>query len=276
MKPTQFSTSRMILLILVSALTFGLVSWDNQRGQDRYQLPITDTVPKSKTEKKIRDLDDVLEELNSHDMEKIMGKAQEELAKALKEFDSDKIKLQIEQSLKDVDFEKIQKEIKESMAAIDFNDIREKINESMKEIDLDKLEIELKESFNKIDMDKLKLELEKIKEVDLGKMELDMEKMKIELSELGPKLKEEMKDAKVQMEKARADVKEYKVFVDGLDKSGLINKNSEYSIRHENQELFINGKKQGADVYNKYKDFLEKHKKFNIEKSADDFDLDMD
>ena len=75
------------------------------------------------------------------------------------------------------------------------------------------------------------------------------------------------------IEKAKAEMKEYKGFVDGLEKDGLINKKEGYTIQHRNGELIINGKKQPADVYNKYRTFLKKHEKFTIKKSDDDFNI---
>jgi hypothetical protein len=71
-------------------------------------------------------------------------------------------------------------------------------------------------------------------------------------------------------------MKEYKEFVDGLDKDGLLDKKDSYTIEHEDGELKINGKKVNESVYTKYRSFLEKHKKFKINKSSDDFDIDMD
>jgi hypothetical protein len=96
------------------------------------------------------------------------------------------------------------------------------------------------------------------------------------MKELGPKIKKEMEKAKVEMEKAKAEMKEYKGFVDGLDNDGLINKKEAYTLKHKDSELFINGKKATEQTYSKYRNFLEKHKKFNIEKSDDDFDIDVD
>ena len=85
-----------------------------------------------------------------------------------------------------------------------------------------------------------------------------------------------MEKAKVDIEKAKVEMREYKSFVDGLEKDGLINKRDGYSIEHKNGELIINGKKQPADVYNKYRSFLEKHKKFNIKKTDDNFNINND
>ena len=89
------------------------------------------------------------------------------------------------------------------------------------------------------------------------------------------KLKE-MEKAKVEIEKAKVEIKEYKEFVNGLEKDGLLNKKETYTIRHKDGELTVNGKKVSTEINNKYRTFLEKHKKFTIEKSDDDFDIDMD
>jgi len=61
-----------------------------------------------------------------------------------------------------------------------------------------------------------------------------------------------------------------------LEEDGLINKKEEYTIKHRNGELIINGKVQPETVYNKYRNFLEKHKTLTIEKSDDDFNIDVD
>jgi len=40
--------------------------------------------------------------------------------------------------------------------------------------------------------------------------------------------------------------------------------------------LIVNGKKQPVEVYNKYRSFLEKHKKFTMKKADGDFNIDND
>ena len=123
-----------------------------------------------------------------------------------------------------------------------------------------------------MEWDKMKVEFDKVKDIDMKKMQLDMEKVQAELGKIGP----ELEKAKVEIEKAKQEMKEYKEFVDGLEKDGLINKKDEYTIKHDNDELFINGKKASDATYKKYKSFLDKHKKFTIEKSDDDFNIDID
>jgi len=106
-------------------------------------------------------------------------------------------------------------------------------------------------------------------------MKVNMDKVKDEMKDLGPKIKVQMENAKVQIEKAKVEMREFKGFVDGLDKDGLIDKNKPYTLKNKDGELFINGKKAGEEVMSKYRSFLEKHKSFNIEKTDDDFDINM-
>ena len=97
-----------------------------------------------------------------------------------------------------------------------------------------------------------------------------------ELEKAGPQIEKELKKAKLEIEKAKAEMKEYKSFVDGLANDGLINKKEAYTIKHKDGKLTINDKEASARTYDKYRSFLEKHKKFKIEKDLDDFELDTD
>lgn len=278
MKPTISKNGNLLLALAAIGLTTGLVSWDYKQSPRQFEQSLTDTTPKKKTErdKKIRDLDDVLDELNTTDFKLEMEKVQKEIAEALKNFNSDKIKIDIEKALKEVDMTKIQKEIQESLAKVDFEKIQKEIAESLKEVDMAKIQKEVQESLAKVNWEQLKDEMDKVKNIDMKKLDADMKKLSEEMKELGPKIEKEMENAKVEIEKAKAEIKEYKTFVDGLENDGLINKKEGYKLKHKDGELFINDKKASEQAYNKYRTFLEKHKKFSIEKSDDDFDIDMD
>lgn len=273
MKPGTLTSRRIWLPVLALGLIVALVSWDrkqNPAGTYQQDPNPADTTPKKKkihTDRKVRDLDEVLAEMESVNMDMEMKNVDEELAKALKQIDGEKIRLEVEKAMKDVDFTKLKTEIESAM----------------KEIDLEKIKMEVQESVAKIDFDKIKAELEQVKKTDFREMEVEMKKMQEELRRIKPEIekemanvKVEMEKAKVEIEKAKAEIKEYKTFVDALNEDGLINKKESYSIKHKDGELTINGKKADAAVYTKYSSFLEKHKKFNIEKSKDDFDIDMD
>ena len=266
-----------------------LASWDFKNAgspfTDNGDQQKTDTVPKKKDnrDKQVRDLDDVLDELDNaqiqidKELKLDMEKLKKELEAAFKNIDMDKIKLDIERGMKEIDFNKIQIEIENSLAKIDMDKIKLELDK-LKEIDFSKIEAEMKKM--EVEMKKIGPEIEKsmekIKEIDLSKMEAEMKKVEEEMKKIGPEIEKSMEKAKVEIEKAREEMKEYKNFVDGLEKDGLIDKKKEYVIKHADGELFINGKKQPAEVYNKYRSFLEKHKSFKIDKSEDDFNIDID
>lgn len=226
-----------------------------------------DTIPKKDgREKKIRDFDDVLDELNNIDLKVDIEKIQKEVKESLNKLDADKIKMDMQKSLQEIDMEKIRKDVESSIAKIDW----EKINAEMakvKDVDLKKMQIEL---------EKMQSKLAEMPKVDMKKIELDMEKMKKDLSDIGPEIQKSMEKAKVDIENAKVEIKEYKDFVDGLDKDGKLNKKGSYTIKHKDGELFINGKKADDATYSKYRSFLEKYKSFKIEKSDDDFNIRRD
>ena len=298
MKPGSIVAGRILLALLTIGTVFTLLSWDHKQSPNGYQKQnFNDTTPKGKKtdrEKKIRDLDDVIDELDAIDLQKEMEKAHIDIQKAMKEIDGQKIKMQIEQAMKEVDFEKMQKELKESMGKLDIDmakmqkELRESMKEidgekmkgeiekAMKEVDMSKIQKEIQESMAKVDWEKMKKEMDEVKKIDLSKMDEEMAKVKEEMEKIGPQIEKEMKNAKIEMEKAKEEMKEYKSFVDGLDKDGLIKKSEGYSIKHKDGELIINGKKASNETYLRYRSFLEKHPKFNIKKSDDDFNIDVD
>ncbi len=279
MKPTTLTTGRLFLVLLTAGLTIGLISWDHKQSPDRFRQSMNDTTPKKKSVdsgKKIRDLDDVLDELDNADRKVDMEKVKQEIAEALQKIDMDKIKIEVEKALKEVDMAKIQKEVQESLAKVDFDKVKTEMAQAMKELDMAKIQQEVKESLSKVNWDELKAEMEKVKNIDRKKLDEELQKAQEEMKNLQPQLEKEMGKAKVEIEKAKTEIREFKGFVDGLEKDGLISKKEGYTLKHKDGELFINGKKASEQTYSKYRDFLEKHKKFSIEKSDDNFNIDKD
>jgi hypothetical protein len=280
---TNRKNLRISLAVAAVAITsvFVLSSWDFKNAKmswnddDHYDK--CDTVPKKQNrEKKVRDLDDVIDELNGVDMKMDWEKMQKELNESMKKLDMQKIQLDMEKAMKDVDFQKIQKEIEQSMAKVDFANIEKELQKALKEVDVAKIQQEIQSSMQKVDWEKMKTEFDRVKDIDMKKMEIDMKKMEEEMKKIGPELEKSMEKAKEGIEKAKVEMKEYNEFVDGLEKDGLLKRNEGYTIKHKDGELFINGKKASDATYNKYKSFLEKRKTFSIEKSDDDFDMDID
>lgn len=275
------------LKITIAVAAFAILSvivlsaWDFKNEpefwRDHYQQTGNDTIPKKEArDKKIQDFDDVLEELNAAELKLDMEKMKKELDEAMKQIDLQKMQFDIQKAMHEVDLEKMKKELDESLSKIDFSKMQADMEKALKEFDAVKLQKEIQMSMEKINWDKMKEDLDRVKEIDTKKMQMDMEKMEKELSKIGPEIEKSLENAKKDLEKAKAEMKEYKNFVDGLESDGLINKKSPYTIKHKDGELIINGKKANDSTYNKYKSFLEKHKTFSIEKSGDDFNIDID
>lgn len=276
------------LIIAVLGASLAFMSFKNNKHQQVRTEFAADTVP----DRKVRDLDELLEEMNSIDLKLDMEKMSKELADGLKELDGKKITLDVQKALESINLDEMKKSIELSLASIDLDEMRLELQESMKELEGKELKLEIENALKEIDSEKIQQEIKKAmseinwdetrksidntKKIDLKEMEKGLDKARKEIEKIGPTLKEELAKAQVEIEKAKAEIKEYKVFVDGLDKDGLIKKSESYTIEHKDGELLINGKKASDATYKKYRSFLDKHKKFNIEKSEDDFDIDMD
>ncbi len=260
MKPGSIKPLRLIVACAILGVTLTLISWERHQQTDSHfqQQPTHDTLPQK--ERKIRDLDEAIAELNNIDLKVQIDEAMKQVELSLKQLDAKKIQLEIEKSMKDVDMDKIKADIDKARAEVDFA----------------RIEKEVKESMAKIDWNKMKADLNEAKKIDVEKLNADIEKAKEEMKEIGPKLEKEMQKAKVEIERAKVEMKEYKSFVDGLEADGLINKKEGYSIKHKEGKLIINDKEASDNIYKKYRSFLDKHSKFNIEKSKDDFNINMD
>jgi len=259
MNARPFVQRNVLPIILLVSVSIALIAWGGQR-QTHSQVTkqtFTDTIPKKNVDKKIRDLDEAIDDLDKADLK----------------VDLEKIKSQIDEAMKQVDMAKIQMEVDKAMKSVDMEKIKDEIEKATKEVDAAKIQQDVKESLDKIDWKQMEKDLEEVKKIDLSKLNEDMKKLDLQMKELGPKIEKEMEKAKVEIAKAKEEMKEYKGFIDDLDKDGLINKNQPYSIEHRNGMLIINGKKQPPSVYTKYRSFLENHKKFNIKKSDDDFNI---
>src|SRR6476620_3281707 len=90
---------------VVACFSIILLSWGGQKQthQQRPEQSFNDTVPKNKADKKIRDLDDVLDELDKAELKIDMEKVTEQLKEAMKQIDMAKIQMEVDKALKEVD-----------------------------------------------------------------------------------------------------------------------------------------------------------------------------
>lgn len=269
----NFWTQQVPVILLVSGMVLTTAAFQNKPSQQTQNT--TDTIPGR--EKKIRSIDDALEELE---------RSKVEMNRAFKEIDFDKLEKEISESTRkmQLDMEKMQSELAQSLKEIDGAKIQADVQKALKDLDLANMQADMKElkgidfekmkadieaSVAKVDMKKIHEEMEKVRKVDMEKIKADLENMK-------PELEKSIKQAHEGMEKAKKELLEYKGFVDGLEKDGLIDKNQSYTIEYKKGELSINGKIQPAEVSNKYSQFLKDRKDFTIKRDQDDFNIDED
>ncbi|ANE50465.1 hypothetical protein [Flavisolibacter tropicus] len=231
------------VLILAGFITIAQNRSSSSRQQQTF---IKDTIPQHR-DGKVKDFDEALQEVD---------RAMQELDVQLKKpipsippIEVEKMKAELDKALKDIDPEKMKAEI----------------DRAMKQFDADKLRADIETSMAKVDMEKMRKDIERIKEVELPKIEEQMKNMR-------PEIEKSLKKAKVNIEKAKAEIKEYKDFESSLEKDGLINK-KQYTIEHKNGVLTINGQKQPEAVYNKYRSFLSKHKDLTLKKNEEGLDI---
>lgn len=260
-KTTFFKT--LPLFVLGSGLLL-TVAFAQTTGSKQKAIS-TDTVPTK--QKKIRDLDEALSEIDRGEVE---------MQKALKEVDRERLEADIRKAMKDVniDMAKMKEEMAKAMKDVDMQKISLEVQKAMKDIDCEKLKQDVAASLSKVDMQKMKADLEKAKiEIEKTK-EIDLSKMKEELANLGPQVEKAMAEAHVSIEKARVEITAYKNLVNALDKDGLLDKSGQYKIEYKNNELTVNGKKLSAEATRKYSEFLQGKKNFTLQKSSDGLDID--
>jgi membrane-associated HD superfamily phosphohydrolase len=282
---------RLPLIVLGAALIITAAAWQDHSATNG--LKGYDTVPKERN-KKARNIDEALEQIEKAkidvdrsfkevDWEKIekemkesmkqmdvdLSKMKAEMERSFKEVDMTKVKADLDKAMKELDLAKVQINLDKELKNVDKVKIQAEIDKAMKEIDVQKIMAETQASIAKVDWDNIKKEIEKVKSVDV-------EKIRDEIAKVKPDLERSMKDAHESIEKAKVQLRDFKGFIDGLEKDGLISKKGTFTIEHEDGVLTINGRKQSDEVYNRYRSFLQKYQKFSMKQDDDDFDLDID
>jgi DNA repair exonuclease SbcCD ATPase subunit len=278
----QFKSSYWLfctVIALVSAIT---LAWaGNPQDIPIRKVQVRDTVPSGKDQnaqrrgdkdldKELRNLEEAgkkLREISNKDWEKI----HRDIEEAIKKIDIEKISLNLENELRKVDMEKIAKEMEEALDKINFKKIEKDIEAAIKEskIDVEKMKQELqqagKEIEEQLEKKAWRKEIEELKKIDVDKIKVEMENAKNELSHARDHLKleklnlrENMENARVEIDKASEELKGYQAMIYSMEQDALLSTKGNYKIEYKHGELSINGKKQSAEVTNKYKKYFKK------------------
>jgi len=125
----------------------------------------------------------------------------------------------------------------------------------------------------KIDWNQIKASIESAKKVDYVNIEKEIKNAQDQVAKMGPQIELQLKDAQVQIDKAKKKMVAFKGFLDGLEKDGLISKKEGYTVEYKKGELKINGKKAADETSRKYADFLKKQEDFYISLKDGEFNM---
>ena len=284
-----FLTRQLPLALLATGLVLGAAAWQGKpsKNQEKATHNTSDTIP----DRKVRNIDDALAELE---------RGRKDLEQGLKQADWDKMQMELESAMRNVDAKKIQADVERAMKEVDMAAIRKQVDEALKQIDTEKMKADIEKAMASIDKEKMRIDLEKaMKEIDAEKIraqveaslskidrqkieqelqkvrEIDMVKVQNEMRDLRPKIEKAMAEAGESLEKAKAELTNYKTLIDGLDKEGLIRKEGSFTIQYKSGKLLIDGKEQPASLVKKFP-FLENQRDFTIKQDKDDFNIDKD
>src|SRR5438034_9562759 len=98
MNSKPFAVHYFLPVALMVCFSIALIAWAGQRQshqQNRTEQRANDTTPKVKKEKKIRDLDDAIGELNDAEMKLNMDKVNAEIREAMKNINAEKLKMEL-------------------------------------------------------------------------------------------------------------------------------------------------------------------------------------
>lgn len=250
------------LVVIISALVLTVAFAQTNVGTNKKNS--NDTVPQK--EKRIRNLDDALIELDKGeaDMQKALRqidgeKMEREMREAMKHLEIDEVKMKedLARAMKELDAQKMNLEIQKEMAGM---------HKELTEINAEKIRQQAEEAVAKIDMEKMKAQLEKVKEIDFSKMKKELEGMR-------PEIEKSMREAKKDIEKARQELTSYKNLVNALNKDGYLNKDASYKVEYRSGELTVNGKKLPVDAVKKYNEYLSDKKDFTLQKDSDGLNI---
>lgn len=286
---------------LASLLLIGLVAWTTSPIQQIADHIPQDTIPSKKRaarnldtrdlDKELRKLEEAQEKLGNL-QNKTWEDVQKHFDEARKHLDAEKIQLQVEQAMKAVDMEKIRQQVERSLRDIDFEKIQKDVERSVDaatKIDREEIQKELlkakkevQEQLSKQNWERIKIEMDQAKKVnqkeiteaiEKAKKEMSQAKIRLDLEKLD--LKETMAKAHEGIAKAHKELRALQEMIYDMEADGLLNTKEDYSIEYKNGELFINDKKQPADILNKYKKYFGKDN-VTIKKRNGDLKIDND
>jgi hypothetical protein len=261
--------SKTALLAAASLIIVGIITMafqDSTKHNLQVQTPIstqaTDTVPDKHIKIDV-DVDQIMKEVD---------KQLETVQKNLKEIEWEKISKNIEASIKDINLDKIRTEVTASLDKVDMDKIKREIESSLKDINTVKINEEVQKAMEEVkanlNSEEFKKNMKELKNINTAELNEELRKAKIEIEKNKVDLKLEMKKATEELKKAKVNLAEYKQMISEMRSDGLISKSENYDIQFKKQELYINGKKQPAEVTRKYRKYFKDDDDVEVRKNS--------
>jgi hypothetical protein len=214
-------------------------------------------------DKELRKLDEVksrLQQLSANDWQNIADVVEAELAKV----DLAVSSVNMEKVLNDLDVEKINERALDVLREVNLEDMLTNMKKSQGTIKaaVDTDEIRKALAVARVEVEK---ELAAIKEINIAEVktaladaQVEISKLRVELKERPLQINDELRRASEDLEAAKSEIKGYQSLIYALEKEGLLDTSSDYSIEYREGTLNVNGKKQPASVTEKYRQYFPK------------------
>lgn len=210
----------------------------------------------SETPDTIPDKKERHEKMTMKEYDEMMNNLTADMRKAfaeVKSIDAGKLAKEIEASLKELDAEKIKMQINKAMKEVDFAAIQKEVSSAMKEVEWAKISEEVKHSLNQAKKEMEHINMDAVNE-QIEKAKAAMEKSKSALEKID--FDNILKEAGKNIEEAKQMLKLQKEMFSEMESDGLINPKDGFTIEYKDKTLYINGKKQPANVTGKYKRYI--------------------
>ena len=172
---------------------------------------------------------------------------------AMKSVDAAHINEEIRSSLKKIDAAKMKKEIDQAIRETDFAAIQKQVDEALQQVEWAKISGEVELSLEKAKKEMGSIHLELIDE-QLEKAKLEIEKAQDQLKKTD--IEKIVHNAQTNIEAAIEKLQLQKDLLKELETDGLINRHEGFHIEYKYKHLYINGKKQGDQVTQKYQHYF--------------------
>lgn len=184
----------------------------------------------------------------------------------------DKISGEVGAELKGIEFLKLQKDaIAQAMKEVEMEKMMANVSGSLKNADLNFKSAEIEKALAEAgkEMEKAKLELKEVdKEAiknELAQAKIEFEKSRLEIEKID--LGKIMYEARAGIDKAKDEMKLTKEMFTEMEKDGLVNSKTGFTIEYKNKELYIDGNKQNERTTDKYRKYFKQDNfKMTIEK----------